>query len=176
MGCAIVGEADDARTGLSMVHNLRPDLVFVAIGLPELDGVSAARQIMETVPTPIVILSRHRDEEAIRRAREAGVMTYLIKPLRHEELQPAIELAIGRFREFMTLRKENADLRRALEERKVIERAKGILMERERLTEQEAFARIRRASMRSRKPIVDIARALLTAEEVSKGNANQRGG
>jgi response regulator NasT len=102
-------------------------------------------------------------------------MAYLIKPVREEELQPAIEMAIGRFREFMTLRKENAGLKRALEERKVIERAKGILMERERLAEGEAFTRIRKASMKSRRPMVEIARALLTAEEVSRGMTNDLG-
>jgi response regulator NasT len=172
LSCVIVGEASDAHTGLGLVRRLRPDLVFIAIGLPEIDGIAAARQIMEEAPTPIVILSRHRDAEMIRGATEAGVMTYLIKPLRNEELQPAIELAIGRFHECTTLRNENANLKRALEERKVIERAKGILMERAGLTEEEAFVRVRTASMKSRKPMVEIARALLTAEEVSKGSAN----
>lgn len=174
LGHLVVGEARDASTGLNLVERLGPDLIFLAVGLPDTDGITTARRIMEEVPTPIVILSRHRDEDAIRRATEAGVMNYLIKPLRDEELRPAIELAIGRFREFMTLRKANADLKRALEERKVIERAKGILMERERLTEQEAFTRIRKASMKSRKPMVEIARAFLTAEELSKPNTNQR--
>jgi response regulator NasT len=144
----------------------------MAVGLPGADGITAARQIMEEVPTPIVILTSHRDSQTIRRATEAGVMAYLIKPVREEELQPAIEMAIGRFREFMTLRKENANLKRALEERKVIERAKGILMEREGLAEGEAFTRIRKASMKSRRPMVEIARALLTAEEVSRGTTN----
>ena len=116
LSCVIVGEATDAHTGLGLVRRLRPDLVFIAIGLPERDGITVARQIMEEVPTPIVILSRHRDAETIRGATEAGVMTYLIKPLRNEELQPAIELAIGRFHEFTTLRNENANLKRALEE------------------------------------------------------------
>lgn len=175
LGCVIVGEADDAGRGLSLVRSVKPDLIFIAVGLPDTDGITTAGRIVEEVPTPIVILSRHRDEDAIRRATEAGVMNYLIKPLRHEELRPAIELAIGRFREFMTLRKENADLKRALEERKVIERAKGILMERERLTEGEAFTRIRKASMKSRKPMVEIAQAILTTEEVSKGSAIDRG-
>jgi response regulator NasT len=172
LGCAIVAEAADARQGLDLVRRLRPDLIFIAVGLPDTDGLTAAGQIMEEAPTPIIVLSRHRDEEAIRRATEAGVMTYLIKPLRKEELLPAIELTMSRFREFAMLRKENADLKRSLEERKLIERAKGILMEREGLTEEEAFARIRKASMNSRKPIVEIARALLTAEGVSKATTS----
>jgi len=170
--CSVVCEAGGAQEGLDLTRSIQPDLIFMAVGLPGADGITAARQIMEEVPTPIVILTSHRDSQTIRRATEAGVMAYLIKPVREEELQPAIEMAIGRFREFMTLRKENANLKRALEERKVIERAKGILMEREGLAEGEAFTCIRKASMKSRRPMVEIARALLTAEEVSGGTTN----
>lgn len=170
LDCSVVGDAVQAQEGLERTRSIQPDLIIMAVGLPGVDGITAARQIMGEVPTPIIILTSHRDPETIRRAAEAGVMAYLIKPVREEELRPAIELSIGRFREFITLRKENANLKRALEERKVIERAKGILMEREGLTEREAFACIRRASMMSRKPMAAIARALLTAEEVSKGN------
>lgn len=171
LNCSVVGEAAEAGEGLHLAHHLRPDLILMAVGLPDLDGITAARQIMEEVPTPIVILTSHRDPETIRRATEVGVMAYLIKPVRQEELQPAIELAIARFREFMTLRQENADLKRALEERKVIERAKGILMETEGFSEQEAFARIRKMSMDTGKPMGEIARAILLATEV-----RQRGG
>lgn len=160
---------------MDLTRSIQPDLIFMAVGLPGADGITAARQIMEEMPTPIVILTSHRDSQTIRRATEAGVMAYLIKPVREEVLRPAIELAIGRFREFITLRKENANLKRALEERKVIERAKGILMEREGLPEGEAFTRIRKASMKSRRPMVEIARALLTAEEVSRGTTDEPG-
>lgn len=168
LDCSVVCEAAEAQEGLDLARSTQPDLIFMAVGLPGADGITAARQIMEEVPTPIVILTSHRDSQTIRRATEAGVMAYLIKPVREEELQPAIEMAIGRFREFMTLRQENAGLKRALDERKVIERAKGILMEREGLAEGVAFTRIRKASMKSRRPMVEIARALLTAEEVSR--------
>lgn len=166
LGCHIVDEARDALGGLGLVRSLRPDLVFIAIGLPNADGITAARLIMEQLPTPIVILTSHRDPETIRRATEVGVMAYLIKPVRKEELGPAIELAVGRFREFVTLRQENADLKRALEERKVVERAKGILMETEGFSEREAFARIRKMSMDTRKSMEEIARAILLAAEV----------
>jgi len=172
LDCSVVCEAAEAQEGLDLTRSIQPDLIFMAVGLPGADGITAARQIMEEVPTPIVILTSHRDSQTIRRATEAGVMAYLIKPVREEVLRPAIELAIGRFREFITLRKENANLKRALEERKVIERAKGILMEREGLAEGEAFTRIRKASMKSRRPMAEIARALLTAEEVSRGTTN----
>lgn len=171
LGCSVVGEAGEARGGLHLAHTLKPDLILMAVGLPDMDGITTAQQIMEKLPTPIVILTSHRDPETIRRATEAGVMAYLIKPVREEELQPAIELAIGRFREFTMLRQENADLKRALEERKVIERAKGILMETEGFSEGEAFARIRKMSMDMRKSMGEIARAILLAAEV-----RQRGG
>ncbi len=166
LGCSVVGGATTAGEALHLTDTLKPDLILMAVGLPDLDGITAARQIMEEVPTPIVILTSHRDPETIRRATEAGVMAYLIKPVREEELQPAIELAIARFREFMMLRQENADLKRALEERKVIERAKGILMETEGFSEQEAFARIRKMSMDTRRSMGEIARAILLATEV----------
>lgn len=166
MGCAIVGEAGNAQGALGCVRSLRPDLVFVAVGLPDTDGITAARQMMEELPTPIVILTSHRDPETIRRATEAGVMAYLLKPVRKEALGPAIELAIGRFREFVMLRQENADLKKALEERKVVEKAKGILMETEGFSEREAFARIRKMSMDTRKSMEEIARAILLVAEV----------
>jgi len=166
LSCSVVGEAADAGEGLHLAHTLKPDLILMAVGLPDMDGITAARQIMEQVPTPIVILTSHRDPETIRRATEAGVMAYLLKPVRKEELGPAVELAIGRFREFVTLRQENADLKRALEERKVVEKAKGILMETEGFSEREAFARIRKMSMDTRKSMEEIARAILLVAEV----------
>ena len=94
-------------------------------------------------------------------------MAYLVKPLREEELLPAIELAISRFEEFIALRKENEDLKRTLEGRKLIGRAKGVLMEREKISEQQAFAKIQKASMNTRRPMVDIAQAILLNEEVA---------
>ena len=98
----------------------------MAVGLPHRDGISAAQEIMEEIPLPIVLLTSHHDAETIERAKGAGVMAYLIKPLREEELAPTIEMAISRFAEFISLRKENNDLKKTLEARKTIERAKGI--------------------------------------------------
>jgi response regulator NasT len=131
-----------------------------------MDGLTVAAHILETVPLPILILSNHLDEGLIRRAKKVGVMAHLLKPLREEELRPAIELAISRFEECNTLRKENADLKRNLEDRKLIERAKGILMERERISEQQAFARIQKTSMNTRRSMAEIAQAILLSEAV----------
>jgi len=111
---------------------------------------------------PVILLTSHTRDELVTRARDAGVMAYLIKPLRAAELAPTLDLAVARFAETRTLR-------RTLEERKVIERAKGRLMERLNLTEDEAFRRLRRAAMNSRRPMADLARALLVSESIAEG-------
>jgi response regulator NasT len=136
------------------------------VGLPDLDGINAARNIMETTPLPIVLLTSHHDASTIERAKNAGVMGYLIKPLREGELNPAIELAISRFNEFAVLQKQNEELKKTLEARKIIERAKGLLMQRQGLSEAEAFSSIQKKSMDMRKPMAEIAHAIILSEEV----------
>jgi AmiR/NasT family two-component response regulator len=167
LGFEVTGEGDSGPDAVRLANELKPDVLFLAVGLPEMDGVSAAATILEAHALPVIILSSRRDPDVIQRAIEAGVMAYLVKPLREEELLPAIELAISRFEEFIALRKENEDLKRTLEGRKLIERAKGVLMEREKISEQQAFARIQRASMNTRRPMVEIAQAILLSEEVA---------
>ena len=139
-------------------HNLEWD-EDIAVGLPDGDGVEVARQLIET-GCPVVLFTSHTRQELVDRARSAGVMSYLLKPLRSAELAPVLDLAVARFG-------ETRALRRSLEERKVIERAKGRLMARYQLTEDEAFRRLRRAAMDSRRPMVEIARALLVSESVA---------
>lgn len=167
LGFEVVGEGTSGAEAVHLAQKLKPDVLFLAVGLPDMDGLTVAAHILETLPIPILILSSHLDQELIQRAKEAGVMAYLPKPLREEELLPAIELAISRFEEFNALRKENADLRRILEDRKLIERAKGILMERERISEQQAFARIQKTSMNTRRSMAEIAQAILLSEAVT---------
>ena len=165
-GCEIAGEGVNGSEAIRLAQELRPDVLFLAVGLPEMDGLTAAAQILEA-PLPIIILSSHLDPDLIQRAKEAGVMAYMVKPLREEELLPTIELAVSRFEEFTALRKENEDLKRTLEGRKLIERAKGVLMERENISEQQAFARIQKASMNTRRSMAEIAQAILLSEEVA---------
>jgi len=167
LGFEVAGEGASGQEAIRLAQELKPDVLFLAVGLPEMDGVSAAAQILEAHPLPVIILSSRRDPDVIQRAIEAGVMAYLVKPLREEELLPAIKLAISRFEEFIALRKENEDLKRTLEGRKLIERAKGVLMEREKISEHLAFAKIQKASMSTRRPMVDIAQAILLNEEVA---------
>ena len=167
LGFEVEGEGASGQEAIRLAQELKPDVLFLAVGLPEIDGVSAADQILEVHPLPVIILSSHRDPDVIQRAIEAGIMAYLVKPLREEELLPVTELAISRFEEFMALRKENEDLKRTLEGRKLIERAKGVLMDREKISEQQAFALIQKASMNTRQPMVEIAQAILLSEEVT---------
>ncbi len=167
LGFEVIGEGASGAEAVHLAQKLKPDVLFLAVGLPDMDGLTVAAHVLETLPLPILILSSHLDQELIQRAKEAGVMAYLLKPLREEELLPAIELAVSRFEEFNALRKENADLKRILEDRKLIERAKGILMERERISEQQAFARIQKTSMNTRRSMAEIAQAILLSEAVT---------
>lgn len=164
----VVGEGTSGKEALRLAKATAPDAVLTAVGLQDLDGIGAARKIMEENPLPIVILTSHCDVETIERAKSAGVMAYLLKPLREEELLPTIELTISRFSEFSSLRRANEDLRKTLEIRKAVEQAKGILMKKQGLSEAEAFSLIRKKSMDMRKPMAEIAQVILLAEEMTK--------
>lgn len=165
-GFEVVGEGARGKDAQRLAKASSPEAVLMAVGLPDLDGISAAREIMEGNPLPIVLLTSHYDAETIDRAKGAGVMAYLIKPLREEELLPTIELAISRFTEFISLRKQNEDLKKTLEARRAIERAKGILMRGQGLSEPEAFSLIQKKSMDMRKPMVEVAEAIILADEM----------
>jgi len=171
-GFQIVGAATSGAAGLQLASASAPDVILMAVGLPDLDGIRAARKIMQANPLPIVLVTSHYDAATIERAKRAGVMGYLIKPLREGELLPAIELAISHFQEFVALQKENENLKKTLEVRKVIERAKGILMKWQRLSEPEAFSLIQRKSMDMRKPMVEIAQAVILSQEITEGKTD----
>jgi len=160
-GGEVAGEATRAADALAMVGSVRPDVVIFAVGLPDGDGVAAAAAVTSANDCPVVLFTSHTRDELVARAQSAGVMAYLLKPLRPAELAPALDLAVARFA-------ETRQLRQTLEERKVIERAKGRLMDKLNLTEEDAFRRLRRAAMNSRRPMVEIARALLVSESVTE--------
>ncbi len=165
-GYRVVAEGSDGRAAVELCAaepESRPDVVIMDVKMPVMDGVEAAAVISRTTPVPIVLLTATADAETIRRAVDAGVMGYLTKPVRAEELAPAIELAVERFSETSALRVENEELKNAVESRKTIERAKGVLMDKEGITEAEAFARIRRISMDKRKSMKEIAEVILSA-------------
>jgi response regulator NasT len=172
VGYDVVGEGSSGIGVAGLISATAADVVLMAVGLGELDGISVAQQIMAAQPTPIILLTSHHDAKTIRRATAAGVMGYLVKPLRAEELSPTIELALVHFQEFTALRTENANLKKTLEARKVIEKAKGILMESHGYTESEAFSLIKRESMNLRKPMKEISEALILSEAISKSGKN----
>jgi AmiR/NasT family two-component response regulator len=167
-GFGVVGEGASGKGALKLAQATAPDAILMSVGLPDIDGIRAAQNIMEENPLPIVLLTSHYDEDTVERAKGAGVMAYLLKPLREDELLPVTELAISRFEEFSSLRKENEDLKKTLEARKAIERAKGVLMKQQGLSETEAFSLIQKKSMDLRKPMVEIAQAIILSEEIKK--------
>jgi response regulator NasT len=154
----------EARNGVEAVELARehePDLAIMDVKMPALDGIEAARQILEQRPIPIVILTAYGQQELVARAAEVGVFGYLVKPFRECDLAPAIQTARARHDELQAAREEAVTLADALAARRAIERAKGLLMEREALTEQQAFVRLRKASQLSGRPMKVIADALI---------------
>ncbi|MBI1957779.1 MAG: ANTAR domain-containing protein [Candidatus Rokubacteria bacterium] len=170
-GGAVVGDCERAGEAVALVTRHRPDVAVLAVGLSDGDGTEAARRIAAEAPCAVVLLTSRTGPLVWSRAVEAGVLGFLTKPLRTTELPPALDVAVSRFREMDAVRRENETLRAMLESRKLVERAKGLLMARLGLSEPEAFRRIRKTAMDSRKPMADIARALLLAENVTQSPA-----
>jgi AmiR/NasT family two-component response regulator len=166
LGYLVVGEAGDGVTAVNVAREVRPDLVIMDIKMPEMDGIEAAKVLTEERIAPVLLLTAFSQQELVRRAGEAGVVGYVVKPFGETDLVPAVEIAIARFKEFRTLEKEANDLRDTLETRKRVERAKGVLMQTQGLSEAEAFRRIQKLSMNSRKSMREVADAILLAHEV----------
>jgi two-component system, response regulator PdtaR len=164
-GFEICAEARDGLEAVELARTELPDLAILDVKMPELDGIEAAKRILEERPIPIVMLTAYSQQELIARAVEAGVYGYLVKPFRETDVLPAIETARARHVELMALREEADSLAEALAARKLVERAKGLLMEKEKLSEQDAYARLRKASQLSGKPIRVVAEALIATFE-----------
>ena len=162
----VVGNGSRVEDALRLVERYRPDVAVLAVGLTDGDGVEAARLVMAASPCPLVLLTSRTDPQSAARAVEVGVLGFLAKPLRAVELGPALDLAVSRFREWAAIRKENEELKRRLESRKIVERAKGVLIERFGLTESEAYRRLQKTAMDTRRPMADVAQALLLTEEL----------
>ena len=169
LGYLVVGEVADGRSAVNQARELRPDIVIMDIKMPDMDGIEAAKILTEERVAPVVLLSAYSQRELVDRAREAGVVAYLVKPYREDELTPAVEVALARFREFQDLHKQVADLQQALETRKLVDRAKGILMDKQGLSEAEAFRKIQKMSMDNRKSMKDVAEAIILAHQVGQG-------
>jgi len=166
LGYEVVADAPDGRTAVRLAKELLPDLVLMDIKMPGLDGVAAAEILAKEAIAPVVLVTAYSDEDLVKKASAAGVMGYVMKPIRENDLKPTIEVAVSRFREFQVLAKEVHDLSERLETRKLVERAKGILMRKHGLAEEDAFHRIQKLSMDRRKTMKEIAEAILLAEDV----------
>lgn len=160
-GFEVCAEAHDGEEAVELAVREHPDLAILDVKMPRLDGIEAARRILEDRPIPIVMLTAYGQEELVARAVDVGVFGYLVKPFREADLLPAIRAARARHGELSMLREEARSLAEALETRKLVERAKGLLMEREGLSEQAAFDRLRRASQISGRPMKVVAEALI---------------
>jgi two-component system, response regulator PdtaR len=161
-GFDVVGEAADGEQAVELAVELKPDLVICDIKMPKMDGIAAAAQIAERRIAPVVILTAFSQRDLIERARDAGAMAYLVKPFQKRDLLPAIEMATSRFAEIRALESEVGNLRERLEARKLIERAKGVLMTEHRMTEPEAFRWIQRAAMDNRTSMRAVAELVLS--------------
>ena len=168
LGYLVVGDAGDGLSAIHLARELRPDLVIMDIKMPKLDGIQAAKVLTEEKIAPVLLLTAYSDRELVDRAREAGVVNYIVKPFREAELLPAIEIALARFAEFNTINKELGDLKDTMETRKLVERAKGVLMDTQGLKEQDAFRKIQQLSMNTRKSMREIAQALLLTAQIDK--------
>jgi two-component system, response regulator PdtaR len=167
-GYKIVGEAPDGEQAVALAAKLSPDLIFMDIKMPGLDGIAAGATIMSRAPKPIILLTAWSERDLVQRAQEAGVLAYLVKPVREAELIPAIEIAMARFQELRALQQEVGTLKETLETRKLVERAKGILQQKYNLTEEEAYLRLRNESRRLRRPMRDLAEAVILADDLRR--------
>ncbi len=165
LGHQVVAAVPDGNALVEACRENPPDLIITDIRMPGMDGIEAAQQITKEHPLPVILVSAYHDPELLDRAVADHVLAYLVKPIKQADLETTIALAMQRFREFEALQKEAADLRQALQDRKLIERAKGILMRRAGLDEADAFRRLQRLSSEKNTKMAQIAQMIITAEE-----------
>jgi response regulator NasT len=164
-GHEVVGEAADGLKAVELTRKLKPDLVIMDIKMPEMDGIAAAKMISNEKLAPVLLLTAYSQKEIVEKAKDSGVLAYLVKPVKESNLFPAMEIALSRFKEYMEIEQELLDLRNSLETRKILDRAKGLLMDAYNLSEQEAFRRIQQYSMAKRKSIKEVAETIIEASK-----------
>lgn len=158
--------AQTGRQLLELAAATEPDLIISDIKMPDMDGIEAITQVNQKREVPAILISGHHDEALLKRAADQLIMSYLIKPIKQPDIEAAMTVALARFDQYRIARQEASDLKQALEERKVIERAKGAIMRRLGVDEQEAFRRLKKLSSEQNRKIIEIALTVLPAEEV----------
>jgi response regulator NasT len=166
LGHEIVAQAATGRELVDRCREARPDLVITDVRMPDMDGLRAAAEVNAVGPVPVVLLTAHHDADMLAQAGADYIMAYLTKPVKPVDLEAAIYLAMLRFGHFQALMKEAADLRQALEDRKLIERAKGTVMKRLGVDEEEAFRRLRKMASDQNRLLVQAAQQVMAAEDV----------
>ncbi len=166
LGHQIIAEATDGKMAVELALQEHPDLIVMDINMPNLDGIEAINAINEQLVVPSIIVSGYSDNDLLKRATEAGVFAYLVKPVDVKELQPAINIAMTRFKEFIELNRELQDTKNALKARKYIERAKGILMDTLNINEDEAMKRLQKKSRDNNKKLLVIAKEIIKAHQI----------
>ena len=166
LGHEVVGIASNGRELVQLAEELQPELIISDVKMPEMDGIEAADAICSQRIVPVILISAFHERELVQRAAERRVLAYLVKPVKKADLEAAIAIVIRRFDEFQSLRKEAADAKQALEDRKLIERAKGMLMKRADLQEDEAFRRLQKLARSRNKKLVEVAEMILAADEI----------
>lgn len=167
-GYEVLGEGRNGVEALRLAMELKPDLILMDVKMPELDGIEAARQIRHKQPCPVVLLTAYSQADLVKKAGESGVYGYLIKPVREEQLIPALEMAYHRFAEDMALKQNISDLEASLEERKLTARATGILCQLYSISEDDAYRRLRKYSMDKRLSMSETCRRVIEAAKKSK--------
>ena len=162
-GHEIVGEAIDGRKAIELTRMHRPDLVIMDIKMPEMDGITASRKIAEEKLAPVLLLTAFSQPEIVEKAKDSGVLGYLVKPVRESNMFPAMEIALSRWEEMKGMEQELDRLKDSLETRKIADRAKGILMAAHKLSEQEAYRRMQRYAMMKRLSMKEVAEAIVRA-------------
>ena len=165
LGHEVVALAKDGEELVVRCREAHPDLVITDILMPGMDGLEATQKIGGEDPIPVIVVSTHHDSELIERALDNHVLAYLVKPIQEGELKTAIALVTRRFKEFQALQQQADDMRQALEDRKLVERAKGIIMKRAGVGEQDAFSQLQKLASNKNQKMVEIARMIVAAEE-----------
>lgn len=164
-GHEIVGEAANGQEAVQLAQELHSDIVIMDVKMPVMDGLTAAQQITEAEIAPVLLLTAYSQQDIVARATEAGVIAYLVKPVREQQLFPAIEVAVSRFRAWQELGRELDELKESLATRKLVDRAKGILMTAHKMTEQEAYRKMQQFSMAKRISLKKLAEEIIAADE-----------